>query len=191
MPDAEQVPDLMRDDCTDQVVVPRHRKQRVGAESSASRQSKCHAGQAGDRHNHGPCRVACAVSGQTAVLAAVLPIARRKDDDDLVRWPVRDRTRLRRVAHDAMPRRVRPTPTVAARRPTRAVSSRHPPGCRRRPGRATRPYPDSRSSSGPRPPPGLQASARPYRPPLAHDGRARIRSARLPGPRTRFRVGGS
>ena len=93
MPDAEQMTDLVGHDCSDEVVMPRHREQRVGAGSSASRQSKCDAGQAGDRHDDRPCRVVCAVSGETAVLAAVLPIAGRKDDDDFWRGRVFDRAR--------------------------------------------------------------------------------------------------
>jgi hypothetical protein len=62
MPDAEQVPDFVRDDRADQVVVPRHRQERDGAESGPSRQPERKAGQAGDGHHHRACRAALAVS---------------------------------------------------------------------------------------------------------------------------------
>ena len=73
--------------------MPRHREQRVGAGSSVSRQSKCGAGHAGDRDHHRPRRVACAVSGDTAVLAAVLSVTRRKDEDNF-------RTGVSPIGHD-------------------------------------------------------------------------------------------
>ena len=74
MADAEQVTDLVRHDRSNEVVMPRHREQWVGAGSGASRHSKGDAGYAGDRDDHRSRRVACAVSGNTAVVAAILPI---------------------------------------------------------------------------------------------------------------------
>jgi hypothetical protein len=93
MPDAEQVTDLVRHDCSDEVGVPRHSEQRVGAGSSASRQLKCDVGHAGDRDDHRSRPVVYAVSRNTTVFAAVRPIMGQKDYDDLRHWPVLDRTR--------------------------------------------------------------------------------------------------